>query len=57
MRICSTVRVNNSYFGKFLIPDVSDGFPKKRSLDGGGWVGGVSSIQVFWGFLELIESQ
>ena len=32
---------------------VSDGFPKKKSLDGGGWVGGVSSIQVYFGFLEF----
>ena len=25
----------------------------QKSLDGGGWVGGVSSIQVFFGFCEL----
>ena len=38
---------------------VSDGFPKK-SLDGGGWVGGVSSIQVFffdfWNFFNFAKS-
>ena len=31
---------------------VSDGFQKK-SLDGGGWVGGVSSIQVYFGFVDF----
>ena len=31
---------------------VSDGFPKKTSLDVG-WVGGVNSIQVYFGFLEV----
>ena len=27
---------------------------QKKSLDGGGWVGGVSSIQVYFGFLEFV---
>ena len=31
---------------------VNDGLPKK-SLDGG-WVGGVSSIQVYFGFLQFV---
>ena len=29
------------------------GFQKNKSLDGG-WVGGVSSIQVYFGFLEFV---
>ena len=28
--------------------DVSDGFPTKKVWMGGGWVGGLSSIQVFF---------
>ena len=30
---------------------VTDGFPKKNWI--GGWVGGLSSIQFFFGFLEF----
>ena len=32
---------------------VTDGFPKKKNIWIGGWVGGLSSIQFFFGFLEL----
>ena len=32
---------------------VSDGFPKNKHLMGVRWVGGLSSIQFFFGFLEF----
>ena len=32
---------------------VTDGFPKKKKNWIGGWVGGLSSIQFFFGFLEF----
>ena len=32
---------------------VTDGFPKKKNIWIGGWVGGLSSIQFFFGFLEF----
>ena len=31
---------------------VTDGFPKKKNWIGG-WVGGLSSIQIFFGFFEF----
>ena len=31
-----------------------DGFPKNKSLDGG-WAGGMSSIQVFWNFVNFAK--
>ena len=32
---------------------VTGGFPKKKNIWIGGWVGGLSSIQFFFGFLEF----
>ena len=32
---------------------VTDGFPKKKKNWIGGWVGGLSSIQIIFGFLEF----
>ena len=32
---------------------VTDGFPKQKNIWIGGWVGGLSSIQFFFGFLEF----
>ena len=34
---------------------VTDGFPKKPNIWIGGWVGGLSSIQFFWGFLDFFK--
>ena len=33
---------------------VSDGFPKNVWMGVGGWVGGVSSIKVHFGFLDFV---
>ena len=40
-----------SYYDLSVCPYISDGFPKKMD---GGWEGGVSSIQVYFGFLEFV---
>ena len=36
-----------------VLASVTDGFPKKKNIWIGGWVGGLSSIQFFFGFLEF----
>ena len=41
-----------SYYDLSVLSMSVMGFQKK-SLDGGGWVGGVTSIQFYFGFLEL----
>ena len=43
--------IHSSYYDLSVLSMSVMGFPKK-SLDGG-WVGGVSSIQVYFGFFEF----
>ena len=51
MSVYTLLKVVSYYDLSACSVHISDGFPKK-SLDGG-WVCGVSSIQVRFGFLEL----
>ena len=43
-----------SYYDLSVLSMSVMGFQRKNCLDAGGWVGGVSSIQFYFGCLEII---
>ena len=43
------------YLSVLVSVHVNDGFPKQLEVWIAGWVGGVSSIQFYFGFLELFN--
>ena len=42
-----------SYYDLSVLSMSVMGFQKKVRMEGGGWVGGVGSIQVYFGFFEF----
>ena len=50
---CALLKVVGYY--DLSVPSMSVMGFQKKGLDGGGWVGGVSSIQVFLGFFEFFK--
>ena len=53
LSVCAWQKVVGYY--DLSVLSVSDMFPKKTICMGGGWVGGVSSIHVYFGFLEFFQ--